>query len=253
MKRLLQFMLMAGVLLWGAPAHATFTLVQHTCNTACAASAACNITVSATGTGNLAAVAEIDDGAGTGPPTITSVSGAGSWTHCANCARANGTNEVDASYNLATTSGVTTITVTLTAAPSGTWRACFLEASSSTGGIALDTGATSSCSSLISSAAPVSCALTTSGANLIIWTAIQWGGTITGNSAPYTNCGATCQPNGNGSARNLNITAGTGSTWTPSTSNTGVNFSVAFKEAAAGGATVGLDKRSKLDRLGANE
>lgn len=234
-----------AILLCSLPSWATWTIVQSTCNAACAGGTTCGITTSATGTGHLIVVGEINDNAGkTG--TISSVAGGGTYTH-STVAKTVSAGEIDMSYTLASTSGATTITLTLTATTTGTWRACMAEFASSTGGIALDTGATPQANNTITSAAPVSPALTVSGANLAIVTEIIWGGTITGASSPYNVSGS--QPNGNGWAVAINIVSGTGAAWTPTTVNTGGAAAIAFKENAGGAVTTGFSKEDKLEKF----
>jgi hypothetical protein len=235
-----------AILLCALPSWATWSIVQTKCNAACAGGTTCGITTSATGTGNLIVVGSIVDFTGA-TQSISSVSGGGTYTH-STVARAVTGGEIDMSYTLASTAGATTITLTLSASTvSNQWRACMAEFSSSTGGIALDTGATPQASNSIASAAPVSPALTVSGANLAVVSEILWGGTITGASSPYNVSGL--QPNGNGFAVAINIVSGSGAAWTPTTVNTGGAAAIAFKENAGGAATKGFSKEQKLEKF----
>lgn len=227
-----------------SPARATWSKIQVVCNTACATGTTCGITVAATGTGNLIVVKLIGDTAGA-TATLSSVSGGGTYTHCSNCNKAPANGTIDASYTLASTSGATTITLTASASLTA-WRACMEEDSSNTGSIALDTGATPSCSATIATAAPVSCATTVSGANLVIATAMLWSGTLSGLSAP---CGDFLVANGNGAGHNLNVSVGTGCSWTPTTNGSGASFSIVFKEAAAAGSSFGYSKQRRYERV----
>lgn len=228
MKRLL----LIFALLFSLPSWATWAVVQHTCNAACASGTSCNITVSTPGTGNLGVVKMIIDNPGA-TSRISTVSGGGTYTNStAGATKTQGA--IDAAYTFATTASGTTVTVNITPTSGAAWRACYEEFSSSTGSIALDTGATPQANNTVTSAAPVGPALTVSGANLAISTAMLWSGTLTGASGSYST--GVDVPNGNGSARAINVSVGTGASWLPITNGSGGGLSIAFKEAAAGGA-----------------
>lgn len=98
-----------------SPAWATFTKVQDVLSSSSCFGGAttCALTVSSTGSGNAAFISVIST-SNTGK-TISSVSaGCGSWAHGANTASSNaGNSSADADYCLSTTSGVTSITVTV--------------------------------------------------------------------------------------------------------------------------------------------
>lgn len=222
------------------PAGATWTLVQHKCNAACGASASCNVGVTATGSGNLIVAKEINE-SGTSAQITSITGGSGTYTHCTTC---NGgtSNDVDASYTTNSTAGSTTITLNLGATPS-TWEACVDEFSSTVGGIALDGGASPTCHGVVATAAPVSCNLTITGTNDAISTAQVWTLTLTGVNSPYAGFDA---PNGNGAGSNINTNSGTGAVWAPTTSGSGKNFSIAFKETAAAGGG-GLNKSWRME------
>lgn len=72
----------------------------------------CNLTITSTGTGHLLFMSEVDSG---GNNTISSVTGAGTWVATTGCHKngATGSWEANCFHNLASTSGVTTLTVTM--------------------------------------------------------------------------------------------------------------------------------------------
>jgi hypothetical protein len=222
------------------PAHASWGFVQHVCKTNCPSGTQCIIGagdgLATTGAGHLGEVHIIND-LGLNDTQITSVSGGGTYTHCASCHATLSNNSVDASYTTASASGDTTITVNLTASlANANWTACYNERSSTLGTITLNTGGTPSCAVAQSvAAAPTGCALTLSANNGVIITVFQSNTTtITGVSAPFGN---SLQPNGNGSADNENTTSGSAVAWTPTTNDTGVKMAIAFEETSGGGGT----------------
>jgi hypothetical protein len=93
-------------------ARASWTLVQHVSNTSCARnSSTCAVTVGATGSGNVLIAVVLDTIV---VPPIASISGAGTWNLCPASACFSGANTaIDAAYNLNSTGGITSITVTL--------------------------------------------------------------------------------------------------------------------------------------------
>jgi hypothetical protein len=118
----------------------TFALVQHPHNVSCSGSSAtCAITLTQnTGSGNLGIISF--DATTSTTVSISSISGAGSWTHCTNCSQKDSSNDqVDASYIYSTTGGVGSISVTLTTAPGSSWGASYTEYSfTGSGGVTLD-------------------------------------------------------------------------------------------------------------------
>ncbi len=133
MKRILPLLF---VWLFTCPAWATFTLVQHTFNNACATGTTCTVTVSSTGTGNVLIGAFTYQGSG---KSLTSVTGGGTWSHCANCVGAGAANSSDIYYTLASVSGATSIVFNYTST-SSTLAVCeVFEYSFSAKAVALDT------------------------------------------------------------------------------------------------------------------
>lgn len=222
------------VLLFVHPAQAAWNVVQSACtgttSTDACSTATCNITgLTSITAGNTIQITAVLDSS-----TVTAIS---SMTNETIVAPAGlelqvGAHGIAMGYVLSAVGGWTSTTLTLT--QSNNWNVCVTEYHTSVGGAALDSGASGGiCTSTITSAAPVSCSLTVSGANLTIGTGIAWGGNITGVTT-YTNF---IEPNGNGLASRASTTSGTGASWTPTTSNTGVSVSVGFKESAGGGGT----------------
>lgn len=231
-----KLILLLGLLLFVArPASAAFTFIQSKCTgttttDACVTVLTCTLSgLASVGAGHLVVVTLIKDSSNNS--LISSITNE-TVTHCPTCNKQTASHGNDASYIFSSVGGWTSTQITISI--SNSFNFCVSEYSSNTGSIALDNGASSgACNSDVTSAAPVSCALTTSGANLLIVTTIGWGGSVTGVNAPYANF---IEPNGDGISNNLNITAGTGCVWTPTTVNTGTTMSIAFKDAAAGGA-----------------
>lgn len=184
-----------------SPAWATWTLVQTASivNTgACTGTTSCAITVASTGTGNLIVLAYLS--ATTTAVTISSVSGGGTYTHCTNCSIFGvTTGSLDMSYTLASVSGATTITMTLSATasvPIGMmWEF------HSTTGFALDTSNTISDATCTACAGP---SLTLTGANDVIAAAAANGGTGSGvTGTGWVNDQA--NPSGDSMAHALNV------------------------------------------------
>ena len=90
----------------------TFTLVQQVGVQNCAGSTTCSIKVAATGSNHLLVVTA---GSASGTPSfVTGVSGGGTWTVPTGCQISNGDwGSVNCAYALSSTSGATTITLTL--------------------------------------------------------------------------------------------------------------------------------------------
>jgi hypothetical protein len=221
----------------------TFANIQKPCNTACPTSGTtCAVTVTSTGTGHIMVAIAFRDTAGA-TQTISSVSGAGTWVHPTG---ANGVDATagssDSAYNLSSTSGVTSITLTLSAAVATTWAACVEEYSFTASGVAFDVAGSRDQSTAAANFTGVG--LTLAGGNQLI---VQYGndsGTCSGVSAGY---GDTVFPNNNCLADALNTSSGTAPTWT-STSGRAALGAIAFKE--TGGATVsGFDKRQKIEQF----
>lgn len=121
----------------------TWSMVQHSSNTACSStSATCSVTVTSTGSGHLLVITAVYGSSST-DITISSTSGGGTSTHCTNChaTRDSSGDEEDISYILSSTSGATSISVTMSSSAfSGNWIATVEEYSWTGGGsAALDT------------------------------------------------------------------------------------------------------------------
>lgn len=233
MKKLsvvVQTMLAGLILLTAAPAWASFTLVQHPLNASCSSgNATCSVTVSSTGAGHLI-VAIAGTNAGTADP-ISSVSGGGTYTNCSNCSIANsGSGTLDAAYTLNSTSGATSISVTMSSAPSAVWKVEILEYSFTNGPISLD--ASGSTSNTTSTSSPPGQGLAVAGLNDVIVQAIKVGPNATAISGSYT---SPADFSGSyGWAGWVNTITGTAPTWTSSASSQSAVLGIAFTESASG-------------------
>lgn len=107
-RRLLVLALLAPAT-WAAASR-----VQHTVLTGKVCSPSCSLSITSTGSGNLLVVGYAT-AAATTSTTISSVSGAGTWHASGACPATDtaGSDFVDLAYNLNSTSGVTSLTVTL--------------------------------------------------------------------------------------------------------------------------------------------
>jgi hypothetical protein len=233
MRKLLPILVLLSVSCFGG----TWALVQKPCNTACPASGTtCAVTVTSTGTGNILISTSIKDSA-SNTTTISSVSGGGTWTH------PTGANGVDASagssdsaYNLSSTSGATSITLTMSAASATIWTACVREYSLTGATAAFDTTANRDQSTAATSFAGAT--LTLTGTNDLI---VQYG-TDTGacsaiSGTGYGNFGQTgnTAPNGNCIGDALNVSVGTANTWTTGSGRAALG-AIAIKESGAAAA-----------------
>jgi hypothetical protein len=163
--------------------------------------------------------------------TIVSVSGGGTWVHPAGCA-ANVASfaSTDAAYTLSTTSGATTVTITIS--PSGTQViAEFLEYSFTLGSAVFDACAIRTGSSETNS---VGATLTLTGTNDVIVQTGAFGGSA---SACGTQGGTNNNPNdfpsGDAVCGFINTITTTANTYTSTTGNF-VGTAIAFNEVAGG-------------------
>jgi hypothetical protein len=202
---------------WHA-ARASWAMVQHVSNTSCARnSSTCTVTIGATGAGHvLVAAIWANWPAGS---TIASVSGAGTWNLCpAGACQITSTNFLgDMAYNLSSTNGITSITITFGAAGCTAggchWAAEVIEYSF-TGSSASEDNAnfTSDTSCTTCAGRDFSGAL--SGTNDVI---VQLGvadNALTAITSPYTNPADFLT--GGGIAGSINTTDGSAPNWTQS-------------------------------------
>jgi hypothetical protein len=221
MRRLLTILLIG---LSCTYAHASCnTVVQHKTSAACTTTS-CAVTVTSTGSGHILVYGYV--GNLTATATISSVSGGGTWTHCSNCsAKDSNGDQVDISYTLASTGGVTTITATLSSAPAlggGTvWEL------SCTGVAALDTSGSN-----VHNTACTTCAgepLTLSGASDAIVQITAPAGTATAVTSPYNSNQDFPQSGDFGDAGAVSQSSGSAPNWTTSS---GVNAfaAIAFND-----------------------
>lgn len=230
--------------------HHTWTLQQVKDNTSC--SSPCAVTVASTGSGNLLVAGLIS---GTTAQTITAVTAgacSGSWVISASTAfSTTGVGSGEMAYCLSSISGQTSISITFSSGAAGSMGLIW-EASSSTGGIALDTGATpAGNNAVVSCTACAGPSLSLSASNKFIAVSAACAGTcsnLTGTG--FVN--DLSNPNTDGVGHGINIaTSGTlvsPTSWTMTNANLDDN-AIAFKEAAAGG-TTGINRMRKYDRYG---
>jgi hypothetical protein len=221
--KMLGFLAVLTFLLLPQGAGATISLVQHTFTTTGCGGTSCAIALSATGSGHLL-VATATNGASSGF-SITSVSGAGTWTHCPACVSADsGGGSTDISYNLSSTSGVTTITVNFS--PSNGFESVAIDEYSFTASsIAVDNYGVLDQTSAGTSIAGV--ALTLSGSNDVIIQTVAPSGACSAVSGSYTN--PVDFEDGSGVAGSINTTSGSAPNWT-CTSSTAALSAIAFTE-----------------------
>jgi hypothetical protein len=222
-------LLFLTIVLTATPAWATWTFKQAKCTGSsttegCTTGTTCTISgLTAITAGSTLVGVSLDDN---GLQGISSINGE-TWTHCTNCLKNNaGLLEVDASYVLSAVGGETSFIFTMSGTIAG-MNVCIYEAKSSLTA-AFDTAN----NSLISSAAPTTVALTLTGSNDFLVAGICWTGSVTGVNSPYANM---IESNGNGSASNINTSSGNGAAFTPTTSASGPDFTIAFSESGGGG------------------
>jgi hypothetical protein len=222
-------------------ARASWTLVQHVSNTSCPRNnASCTVTVGATGSGNVLVATVFFDSLAGAP--ISSVSGAGTWNLCPTSSCFNGqvAVAVDAAYNLSSTNGITSITVTLGAsgctAGGCHWTTEILEYSLSAG----NTASFDTANNLGSTCSGTSCpgvGLTLSGTNDVI---VQYFGeavaAVTAISNPYTSP-ADFINNFGGVAGAINTSSGAAPTWTVASNTSGSAGAIAISEITPGSGT----------------
>lgn len=225
-------------------AWATFTNGQDVINGSCSSSSTtCAITVTSTTAGD-AGVVEINYGH-TAQVNVTGVTG-GTWVVGTGCATSCSSFDSTASggisggYTLSLTGGSTTITVTVSVAPSFGWSAEFREASFNNGPLLVDkTGNKAITTNTVN---PTGVALTLTGSNDFIVQGVVYTTTCTAISGSYTNL------SGLVSAVLVNSTSGTAPTWTCPSGNGALN-AIALKETGSGATANGFSKRAKLDKL----
>ena len=205
----------------------TFTKVQQVTSGSLACSPTCNVTVASTGTGHLLVVLAVSPTTATA--LLSSISGGGTWvvpTGANTCSRGTvAEGGVSCGYVLASTSGTTTVTLTM--GVTQTYDVSFWEVSyTGAGPISVDaqnSGASTA------AASPPGQALTLAGTSDAIFQNVATSSAqVTAISAPYTdftNAGA----NFVGMAQTLNQSSGAAPTWTVSTGTpTGNHAAIAF-------------------------
>ena len=217
-------MLLISTRLW-----ATWSLTQVKGNGSCAGNnSTCSVTVTSTGSGHVLFVGVIVPRTA----TITSASGGGTYTLCGTTCRNGNTTTgfTDGAYVLSSTSGVTSISATVSTTFGGgsTWVTFVLELSTDSGPALFDTSnnnlVTTNCTSCTGTA------LTLGGTNDAIVTWASCGGTCSGITT-YTNDLA--NPSGDGVAHLLNTASGTAPNWSQSPSSNLTSAAIAFKETSA--------------------
>lgn len=129
--------LLLAFLLWASPSWATMTLVQHVVTSGCSG-VTCTLTPASTGTGHVLLVGLVAAGPSR---TISSLSAAcGAWAHGPSQAGSDTTGaSSDIQYCLSSTSGVTSITVTMAGGGINPWIVELVEYSFTGVSVAIDT------------------------------------------------------------------------------------------------------------------
>jgi hypothetical protein len=208
--------------------HHTWTLIQHPNNSACTASAtSCTITMTqATGSGNLLIGVVLPGG--TSKTFSTGTAGAGTWVHPTGCAASDTTaGSADIGYVLSSTSGVSSIVLTISAAASAaTWSAEVVEYHFTSPPSAFDVCSERDASTAAANLAGVSVG-TISGTNDVV---VQYGlfaGTASG--CPNSAASPADFPSGDAVCGLMNTTSNTAGTYT-NTSGRAALGAAAFKE-----------------------
>jgi hypothetical protein len=215
--------LLLALLLLAHPASATWALVSSTTSTSNTGTS-CNLTITSTGAGHLIVV--IPTSTSTSQLSISSISGGGTYTICnSGCQDFDSTlgGGVDGiAYVLSSTSGVTSITCTLSGSASATYEIEY-EFSYTASSIALDTDGTRTDTSGNGTFAGVT--LSPTGSNDVLLQACYPTNTATAITT-YTGT----FPGGIGFGRLLNSTSGTAPTWTVSSGGRAAMAAIAFTE-----------------------
>lgn len=188
-----------------SPAWATWALVQHPFNNACAAGTSCNVTVAATGSGHVLVMVA----AFLGTNTMNSPSGTG-WVHCGSQLAHDSVNNlsIDAWYNLSSTAGQTTETANFSASTTIDWVEV-LEYSSTTS-FSFDNCNSGTTASI--STNPTVPTVTLTGSNDVLVNAIECSSTCSATATTgFTSPNDT--PNNNGVSGKLNTGSGVGATY----------------------------------------
>jgi hypothetical protein len=198
-----------------------WSLVQSPINATCGNVTSCVVTLSSNTLSGSLLVAVFTSGS---PPiSITSASGAGTWTLCSGCASSDTTaGSSDIIYNLNSTSGVGSITLNFNT-NCGACDVKIYEIAVTNGPAVLDTQGNRDQSTNATSIAGVT--LTLTGTTDAILQGGIASGTFSGIDSSYTNSDFT---NGNGRAILLNTASGTAPNWT-STSGRAALTAIAFK------------------------
>lgn len=122
--------------------HATWTLTQVKGAAGGNCTSPCTITVTSTGAGHLLVVGIIDNRTGITIASVSAGACVSTWTHVPNSTGSNtGDGSTDLYYCTNSASAQTTITITESSSSTTSCTPVIWEASSSLGGIALDSGA----------------------------------------------------------------------------------------------------------------
>jgi hypothetical protein len=205
----------------GGGSNHTFALVHDTYKNTCGGGASCVITVPATGTGNLLVAVELNSGSA----TISSGTNGGTWVHCTGCQQFDASaGSTDMAYVLASTAGVTSITITNAANVGAFFAIRLLEYSYTNGPIAFDVAGVAD-RTTCTACAGITLTLTGTQLEAIIQSAVPTNA-FTAVSGTYTN---PADFTDGGIAGSLNTSSGTGPTWTQNTTGTAAMSAIAFK------------------------
>jgi hypothetical protein len=209
----------------GGPSSAgSFTAVQTVTGFTGSSVTTIDLTVAATGSGNLL-VLQVKDSNGGNYVTSVTTGCSGAWVAPSSSQQSNSGNSVSGSYCLSSASGVTSITINFNNARP--YHYVFYEVSDTAGHTpSLDPSGGIGTSTYTSTTNPPGVALTLTGTNDAIFQVIAVSsGSVTGISSPYGNFNSL---GGDGYGDSLNTTSGAAPTWTNATASIGSTSAFAF-------------------------
>jgi len=232
---MLKHFILALSLLWALSTPATWSLIQSPASSSCSSGTACTQAFSSTNAGDLL-VSVVQSEVSTVADSVSSFAAAGctiSWTrgpHLGNTSA--GAVEIWYCTNSATALGSVGPTWTQSASGTQLHIIAIREFHSTTGSIAINSGATPTCTSSGTTTSPVECALTTSANNSVYVIGGATADTWTACNQSYT-----CTlPSGNGEGFKINLTSYTAPQWTGTSSAAYVEAAMAIQEFTAGAA-----------------
>lgn len=250
MRRVLQIGVMLAALAWGIPASAVLSAGVNGNNSACGASP-CAVTMNGPTTAGSTLIAAGYTNGGSTMAFSAGASGVGTWVPDKQVNDATAATTATG-YLLSTSGSSSTVNCTTTVA----LNACTVfEIKNTLGTMTFDTSATRDQTTSASSWAGVSPGTITGSNDVVVQVARMNAGNAASETCPNssTNLGVNTAP-AYGYCYLLNTTSNAAGTWTLTGATRASLVGIAIKESSAGGGgDTAIDKRSKLDRLGANE